>query len=252
MGAEVSAEIGHKMEYLTRNREEVVANPSVETVTKWYTYPQEDVTKYQFQRVVFWEIINRLPDCVKRSNEDMIERFSPSLDGPWRWDWDLDFPAVISDDDDGLYPPYHVASVDRRLMQHMARRRDQRAGLLPARPKVAQVAEPSSLVFPAELVSGDGTCVVCLDGSIETLLDTCGHVAMCLYCAGKLAKADASCPICRAPFSFQDVRRAYPVQSTTTTGLTVEQAFSIFQQKGTCVPQPVPKKFVPSCSRSAE
>jgi hypothetical protein len=60
-------------------------------------------------------------------------------------------------------------------------------------------APPSSFAgsaapIPRYRVVVDNECVVCFDGSVNTVLVPCGHVALCTTCARKLTL----CPICRA------------------------------------------------------
>ncbi len=43
------------------------------------------------------------------------------------------------------------------------------------------------------------TCVVCLDKSTNTLLETCNHICMCYECSVKLN----TCPLCRVPYNPQ-------------------------------------------------
>ena len=54
--------------------------------------------------------------------------------------------------------------------------------------------------------SAVGTCSVCMDAPVETLLKGCGHAALCKAC---VSAVQGSCPICRASFSASDVAPMY-------------------------------------------
>ncbi|GJQ14675.1 hypothetical protein GpartN1_g7031.t1 [Galdieria partita] len=52
-----------------------------------------------------------------------------------------------------------------------------------------------------------GTCIVCAQNVIDSLLYSCGHMCTCCYCGRQLIATGQTCPICRAP--VKDVVRAY-------------------------------------------
>lgn len=50
-------------------------------------------------------------------------------------------------------------------------------------------------------------CVICMEKSIDSVITSCGHSAVCLQCGSRITQ----CPICRGPFNQQQIIKLYNV-----------------------------------------
>lgn len=64
--------------------------------------------------------------------------------------------------------------------------------------------------FPAKPLK-QGTCTICMEASIDSVLYTCGHMCSCSPCGRSLLASGLPCPICRAP--VRDIVRAFTVNT---------------------------------------
>lgn len=55
--------------------------------------------------------------------------------------------------------------------------------------------------------SNEGSCIICTDGQVDTVLYKCGHMCTCYACSMTLKEAGRNCPVCRAP--IVDILRSY-------------------------------------------
>ncbi|CAF1138900.1 unnamed protein product [Adineta ricciae] len=55
--------------------------------------------------------------------------------------------------------------------------------------------------------NGTSECVICMEKSIDSVITTCGHSAVCLQCGAQVTQ----CPICRNPFTQQQLIKLYNV-----------------------------------------
>lgn len=56
-------------------------------------------------------------------------------------------------------------------------------------------------------VADSGHCVICSEGTIDSVIYHCGHMCTCMACGLEMKSKALKCPICRAPIT--DVIRAY-------------------------------------------
>lgn len=61
--------------------------------------------------------------------------------------------------------------------------------------------------FNSNKPSNEGNCVICTEGSVDTVLYKCGHMCTCYTCSMTLKQSGKNCPVCRAP--IVDILRAY-------------------------------------------
>lgn len=69
--------------------------------------------------------------------------------------------------------------------------------------------ESADLAASTRVTRDAGSCVICTETSVDTVLYECGHMCACYGCARKLMQEALNCPVCRAP--IKDVVRAYRV-----------------------------------------
>ncbi|XP_010238034.1 uncharacterized protein LOC100846253 isoform X2 [Brachypodium distachyon] len=67
------------------------------------------------------------------------------------------------------------------------------AGLMPSQP---------------DITANRGSCCICREMQVDSLLYRCGHMCTCFNCADQLKSSSRSCPICQSP--IDDVVRAHP------------------------------------------
>lgn len=71
------------------------------------------------------------------------------------------------------------------------------------------VGNTSQLAIDSYRLASSGTCIVCLESRVDSLLYGCGHMCSCSMCGRHLIASGQPCPICRAP--IRDVVRVYMV-----------------------------------------
>lgn len=69
--------------------------------------------------------------------------------------------------------------------------------------------ESAELAASTRVTRDAGSCVICTETNVDTVLYECGHMCACYGCARKLMQEALNCPVCRAP--IKDVVRAYRV-----------------------------------------
>lgn len=53
----------------------------------------------------------------------------------------------------------------------------------------------------------EGTCLICTEASVDTVLYMCGHMCVCYACSMNLKMRNNTCPVCRA--QIKDIIRTY-------------------------------------------
>lgn len=71
----------------------------------------------------------------------------------------------------------------------------------------AMMTKSTGVPAKATRILKEGTCVVCLERSCDTVLYRCGHLCCCFSCARELKVAGHHCPVCRAEVA--DILRVY-------------------------------------------
>lgn len=102
------------------------------------------------------------------------------------------------------------ACMDMQLELQCSVRQEVSAALNRSSPGSAEACEDSLLKEEAKWSQvRQGTCCLCCENNIDSLLYRCGHMCTCSKCAEKLVESREKCPMCHAP--VLEVIRAYPI-----------------------------------------
>lgn len=100
------------------------------------------------------------------------------------------------------------ASFDMQLDIQRAIRQEVSAAMSQPKPEAQGSAEPVDYAGKRRYEPAQsGTCIVCLEASVDAVLYGCGHMCSCALCGRHLIAAGQGCPVCRAP--IKDVVRVF-------------------------------------------